>query len=156
MKFLGIMKMNKILGFSLLAASVATSFQATAASTDLTITGEIIEGTCSVTLGNNGMVSFGDIPNASLKPTGVTNLADKTLDLDIVCPGLSLVAFNLKDNRHDTVYVGSDPSVPSNLQLIDRYGLNVDASDNPIGFYGIGMTAKSLNSINGSGTGKAI
>jgi type 1 fimbria pilin len=146
------MNMNKILGLSLLAASVATSFQATAASTDLTITGEIANGACDVTLEDSGIVDFGDILNSSLVAGG-TKLDDKIVGMSILCQAPSYIAFHITDNRADSVFTGSVSGAPP---VDRRYGLNRDSSGNAVGFYAFHMASTSLNSVNGVTAGNMI
>jgi hypothetical protein len=141
------MKMNKIIGFTLLAASVAASFQVSAAlTTDLNISGEIANAACDVTLAANGIVDFGDMLNNSLVSTG-TVLADKIIDMGILCTAPVLVAYHIVDNRSETVYTETDISGAAGTEA--RYGLNYDASGNPIGFYAFNMATTSLNGSSG-------
>jgi type 1 fimbria pilin len=117
------MKMNKIIGVSLLAASVATSFQATAASTDLTITGEISHGICSISIDNNGAYDYGDIDNSKLIAGSTSPLEQKSHTMSIACPAPTLIAFGFIDNREGTSMSSSDTA----------FGLGLDTSDNNIG-----------------------
>jgi type 1 fimbria pilin len=142
MKVLDIMKMNKIIGLSLLAASVTTSFQAAAAlTTDLTITGEIANGACSIDVGGgNGNVNLGDLANNSLGANGTT-ITPVVMPLTLDCSAPVFVAFRTMDNRSDTVNTSNFNAIPTNA----RYGMGNDASGNPIGFYAYNIWYRSHN-----------
>lgn len=144
--------MNKILGTSLLALLLATSLKADAASTDLSLTGQIASGACDVTLEDSGVVDFGDILNKALE-VGGTRLTDKVVGMNILCHAPTYVAFHITDNRADSVFGGTISGAP---ELDRRYGLNRDISGNAIGFYAFNMASTSLDSDNGTTTGNII
>jgi hypothetical protein len=135
MKVLGIMNINKIIGFSLLAASVGTSFQATAASTELTITGEIASEACNVVIANDGIFDYGDIENAKIESGKHTALPVKSYKLEVTCPAPIYVGFILVDNRDGT----------QSRQGAEYFGLGTDNKGNPLGYvqwafgYGSGL-----------------
>jgi hypothetical protein len=153
MKVLGIMKMNKIIGFSLLAAS----FQATAASTDLTITGEITETACNI--GFDQQATFGDIQNNELlsgKGTRMRTTMDPTLTISCSTP--SLVGLRLMDNRADSKAPHrTDVGMDNTAKESGEFGLGFDSSGNKIGYWAYnvlstqvdGEKGQSLKSTNG-------
>jgi type 1 fimbria pilin len=138
MKVLGIMNMNKILGFSLLAASVATSFQAAAASTDLTITGAIVEGSCSLDVSNNGQYDNGDIKNNDLTAEGI-KLPIVTQTMDLVCPAPTYISLAFTDNREGSEYTATSIPGGINGSYSDKIGLGFDSRGNPIGYAGLAI-----------------
>jgi len=137
------MKMKKIIGASLLTAAMAASFQASAASTEMKVTGEISEGACNVTAQNNGLIDFGDILNASILAGTVFKLAGTPFTIDISCSEPTNVGYRIVDNRAESASPVAEPNL----------GIGFDKSGNKIGYLNLQQTDYALLDGNVAGGG---
>jgi type 1 fimbria pilin len=110
---------------TLLALAIATSAafapSAFAQSADLSITGNIFPGACTVNVGNSGVADLGDINSVSLDPTYPTLLRPVALSLIVDCESEVRFALQGVDN------------VAESSTRVDRYGLGMTANDEKIG-----------------------
>jgi type 1 fimbria pilin len=143
------MNTKRMFGFSLLTTVMLTSQQTSAASTDLTINGQIAQGACSITPASSN-ISYGEIANSSVNRTSSTSLGAKGNDLTITCDAPTLVMFTVTDNREGSVYTGT---MSSALPLETRNGLGFDSAGNKIGAYGNYISVNAT--VNGQ-SGKLI
>lgn len=101
-----------------IAAAAPSAF---AQSTDLTITGKILPGACTVDLGNGGTADLGDINTRDLNAEEPTDLAAVSLSLTVACESPVRFALEGIDNAGDSSAYGG------------RYGLGKTPADEKIG-----------------------
>lgn len=114
------MKFSNTLIALAIASSTAIAPTAFAQSADLSITGNIFPGACTVSVGG-GIADLGDIRAETLNADAATLLAPVTLPMNVDCE--SEVRFALQ---------GVDNTAESSTQS-DRYGLGMTAQDEKIG-----------------------
>jgi type 1 fimbria pilin len=110
---------------------------ANAANADLTVTGTIVPGSCTLTLANNGNVDLGVIDLTTLNQSAVTDLADKTVAVDIVCSAATKFATEATENRPGTSYTAGD----------QYFGLGETSNSEKIGYYQIGVGNATADSV---------
>lgn len=81
---------------------LAFAANAFAESAEVSITGRIFPGACTVSLGNGGVVNLGDINTRQLDPDAATTLDPVALSLTVVCESPVRFAFQGTDNTGDT------------------------------------------------------
>lgn len=123
-----------------IASSAAFAPSAFAQSADLSITGNIFPGACTVNVGSGGIADLGDINTVSLHPTDPTILRPVTLPLNVDCE--SEVRFALQ---------GVDNTAESSTRS-DRYGLGMTAHDEKIGHANILVADVTADGVPGHGT----
>ncbi|WP_102946835.1 DUF1120 domain-containing protein [Stenotrophomonas sp. VV52] len=112
------MKLSNTL-FALMLVSAAPG--ALAQSADLSITGNIFPGACTVTLGGGGVADLGDIRTDTLSHDTTTELAPVDMSLGVVCESPVRFAF-----------VGVDNAIDSTL-VENQYGLGLTPAGEKIG-----------------------
>lgn len=115
------MKFTQTLVALAIAAAATTAPTAFAQSADLSITGKIIPGACTVDLGNAGTVDLGDINVKDLNADAVTDLDPATLPLTVAC-----------DSQIRFAFQGTDNSAESSA-FAGRYGLGLTPAEEKIG-----------------------
>jgi len=88
---------------SLLASTLLLSAGHALAGTDLSVTGRIQSGACSIALGNGGTIDLGTISRKDLKETEETFLARPRVTLAIDCQTPAKVAIKAINNRENVV-----------------------------------------------------
>ncbi len=120
---------------SLLASALLLSAGHALAGTDLSVSGRIQPGACSLTLGNGGTVDMGTISRKDLKEAEETYFTRHNhISLGIQCQTPTKVAFRVLDNRAGT-------STHDNM-----FGLGASGGKN------VGAFAVLLEEIIGDGT----
>ncbi|EOC1315358.1 DUF1120 domain-containing protein [Cronobacter turicensis] len=121
------------------AVIMALSSTAHAAdSVDMKVSGTLVNGSCSPSLENGGVVDLGHIPLGNLSRTDTNRIGQKNITLTITCDTEIPVAWNVKDNRSDSLveltvknafFNGSDCSASANKFGIGKTenGLNIGA-----------------------------
>jgi len=124
--------MNKAIILSALAASLLASFAVHAAdTTELKVKGTVRPNACTPTLTADGVIDYGTIPAASLKAGNKTTLAEKAINLAIVCDNAAKIAVTFTDNRAATRVPGIVSAGES-----ANFGLG-SAAGNNIGGYSV-------------------
>lgn len=127
-----------------LALAFATNAAVAANSVDLRVTGTITPSACDVSLAG-GDFDLGIIQASELSATESTYpgvVGGKTLN--ITCSGATQVAFKAIDNRS-----GSVPPLSGGAE--SAFGLGVDSSNNPIGYYRLQVKSASAATDASSG-----
>ncbi|AFQ50032.1 DUF1120 domain-containing protein [Burkholderia cepacia] len=110
---------------SLLASALLLSTGHALAGTDLSVSGRIQSGACSLTLGNGGTIDLGTISRKDLNEAEETIFSFKyDLPLNIQCQAPTKVAIKVVNNREDVDYYGNR-----------MYGLGPSGSKNRYWFY---------------------
>ncbi|AFQ50031.1 DUF1120 domain-containing protein [Burkholderia cepacia] len=78
-----------------------------ASAADLSVSGRIQPGACSLTLGNGGTVDMGTISRKGLKGAEATVFNQHAISLAIQCQTPTKVAFRALDNRPGTSFQGA-------------------------------------------------
>ncbi|MEK7891186.1 DUF1120 domain-containing protein [Burkholderia contaminans] len=94
------MTMKRLLP-SLLASTLLLSAGHALAGTDLSVTGHIQSGACSLALGNGGTIDLGTIMRKDLKESGLTHLLPRYVTLAIDCQTPTKVAIKAVNNREN-------------------------------------------------------
>ncbi|MDA8486727.1 DUF1120 domain-containing protein [Pseudomonas resinovorans] len=131
-----------------LALVFATNAAIAANSVDLRVTGTITPSACDISLVGGSDFNLGAISANGLAATTSTTLpavGGKTLN--IICSGATQVAFKAIDNRAS--------SRPSEITSSTAFGLGMDGSNNPIGYYNIGLVQSTMLINGASGKYKA-
>ncbi|MDQ9203808.1 DUF1120 domain-containing protein [Cronobacter sakazakii] len=133
---------NKAILTSAVIMALAGTAQA-ADSVDLNVKGTLVNGSCTPSLENGGVVDFGHIPLGNLSKTDTNRLGQKNIVLTITCDTEMPVAFDVKDNRSESTvdltvnnafYDGSSCSASLN-----KFGLGKTAENVNIGAYCVGV-----------------
>jgi hypothetical protein len=97
----GLYEMQKTAILVAILSSVTVSNVANAANSQATmkVEGSIIPATCNISLNGStsSVLSLGKISAAQLTQSGVTELPNKVVTLNIICPAPSLVGFQVMD-----------------------------------------------------------
>ncbi|EOL8958297.1 DUF1120 domain-containing protein [Cronobacter dublinensis] len=101
-------------------------------STDLKVTGKLINGSCTPSLENGGVVDFGNIPLGNLNATQTNQLGTKTTHLSIQCTNAMQVAWIITDNHNDSV---------ASVDISDALGTVAEATQK----FGLGKTLDNIN-----------
>ncbi|WP_038859689.1 DUF1120 domain-containing protein [Cronobacter sakazakii] len=133
---------NKMILAGAVIMALAGTAQA-ADSVDLNVKGTLVNGSCTPSLENGGVVDFGYIPLGNLSKTETNSLGQKKIVLTITCDSEMPVAFDVKDNRSESMvdltvnsafYNGSNCTAGSN-----KFGLGKTAENVNIGAYCVGI-----------------
>ncbi|MCR4465550.1 DUF1120 domain-containing protein [Burkholderia sp. SCN-KJ] len=108
---------------SLLASAVLLCSGHALAGTDLSVSGRIQPGACSLALGNGGTVDLGTISRKDLREDSVSFLKTQRISLGIQCQAPTTVAFRALDNRAGTPIYGN------------AFGLSASGGKNVGGYY---------------------
>ncbi len=127
------MHLKHLLVPSLLASALLLSAGHALAGTDLSVSGRIQPGACSLALGNGGTIDLGTISPKDLKEDDETGFKHQ-ISMDIRCQAPTKVAFRALDNRAGT-------STSDN-----KFGLGASGGKN------VGAFAVLLEEIIGDGT----
>ncbi|WP_367345923.1 DUF1120 domain-containing protein [Stenotrophomonas bentonitica] len=130
---------TKLLSLAI-ASSAAIAPTAFAQSADLSITGRIFPGACTIELGNGGIADLGDIRADTLNEARVTIMPPVTLPMTVSCESEVRYAFQGTDNT-------SGSSTGSN-----GYGLGLTPADEKIGHALIMIPEATADSGMGYGT----
>ena len=76
---------------------------------DLNINGMITPSACAPSLSNGGVYDLGKIPAKSLNPDEPTLLPAHSLQLELTCQALTLVALKPRDNRAGSHFESDNP-----------------------------------------------
>lgn len=121
-------------------AMAAIAPNAFAQSADLSITGRIFPGACTVELGNGGVADLGSIRAETLNAAEETALDPVTLPMTVACESEVRYAFTGTDNAGDSSpYTG-------------RYGLGLTPTDEKIGSATIKVMDVTADTEVGNGT----
>lgn len=137
--------MKAVTGVSL---CLLASFASAANIANMSISGQITPASCSIAQ-IGGDVDFGGLAAGTLNRTTETALSMTDRTININCVGPSLVSFRLIDNRKST-------RAP-NHSTANQFGLGLDSSGNPIGYYRMltkppttdGSTGRLMRSLDG-------
>ncbi len=135
--------MKKIASVLLLAIAAPAAFAQT--STELSVTGKLIPGACTISLGEN-LLDWGDVSAAGLSysPTNPTLRFPgqvKQVALDIDCNAPRRVYLQAVDAKIGTSFAE---------QYAYTFGLGLDADGNKVGAYGLTlMAAPTVNGVSG-------
>lgn len=80
-----------------------------ASSVNLNATGKITPSACEPSLSNGGVYDLGKIPAKSLNPDEPTLLPAHSLQLELTCQALTLVALKPRDNRAGSHFESDNP-----------------------------------------------
>lgn len=120
-------------------AMVLTGTAQAADSVDLKVSGTLVNGSCTPTLENSGVVDFGHIPLGNLSKTSVNQLGKRNITLTISCDTTMPIAWQAVDNKNTTVqniavknglFDGTDCT-----ELNNKFGLGKTAGNVNIGNY---------------------
>ena len=136
------MKLKLLAALSLLPASLLTSSLAIAVDTELKSEGQIIAGSCEISASNAGVYEFGDISQDNLTAASPKEIGDKTQTITITCAAPMYVAMKMADNREGTESTGTNFPSSAPRAAVEKLGLNLDPSQNPIGFWKITLPAQ--------------
>lgn len=134
------MKLTTTLMALAIASSAAIAPNAFAQSADLSITGKILPGACTVDLSNDGIADFGDIRSNSLETDTSTQLDPVDLTMNVSCDSAVRFALQGVDNTGDSSYTAF------------HYGLGRTVDDEKIGSATIGLKDVSIDTANGFAT----
>lgn len=135
---------------ALALASVLGSLAGSASaaeSVDLTVTGNIIVGSCTPVFDSGGVVDFGKKSSASLSADSPNDLGTKSINLTITCDAArSGVAFNVVDNRKS-----SAPAAGlGTISATSAFGLGQTAGAVNLGAYSITLASVTLDGTAGA------
>jgi len=134
------MKFSTTLLALAIASSAAIAPSAFAQSADLSITGNIFPGACTVSVGNGGVADLGDIRADTLNADTTTLLAPVTLPMNVDCESDVRFALQGVDNTAET---STQP---------DRYGLGMTANEEKIGNANILVADVTADGVPAHGT----
>ncbi|AFQ50026.1 DUF1120 domain-containing protein [Burkholderia cepacia] len=100
------MHRKHLLAPSLLASALLLSAGQALAGADLSVSGRIQPGACSLALGNGGTIDLGTISPKDLKEDEATVFDQHEISLGIHCQAPTKVAFRALDNRAGTALDG--------------------------------------------------
>ncbi len=105
-------------------------------SVDLKVTGKLMNGSCTPSLENDGVVDFGHIALGNLSKTETNQLGHKTQTLTVTCTTEMMVGLKAIDNR-------TDSEIPTGMIMdINPDGFDHDISTDAMG---LGKTAAGVN-----------
>ncbi|AZP35087.1 DUF1120 domain-containing protein [Cronobacter sakazakii] len=114
--------------------AIAATAQA-ADNVDLKVDGTLVNGSCTPSLENGGVVDFGHIPVGNLSKTDINQLGKRNIVLTVTCDNTMPVAWQAIDNRSSTVQ-----NISVKGGLFD--GSDCNSADN---HFGLGQTAGNIN-----------
>ncbi|KZE20658.1 DUF1120 domain-containing protein [Cronobacter sakazakii] len=131
---------NKVILASAVMMVLAGAAHA-ADSVDLKVTGTLINGSCTPSLENGGVVDYGNIPLDSLSKTQTNQLGTKVTHLNVQCTSAMQVAWVITDNKNDSVAaVDISDSNGTVTQSIQKFGLGKTAGNINLGAWFIRVT----------------
>lgn len=124
---------NSLLAAAMLAfAAPAAMAQSTS---DVTITGTLVPGSCDIVLSNGGVANFGSIDYAALNQNGVKKILPfQTVTSTFTCSGPTMFTVTAVDNNRITL----PASTAGDNSL---YGLGLTAEGNAIGYFDLWLDA---------------
>lgn len=108
----------------------------------LKVNGKLTASTCSVIMGNGGVIDYGYIHLNELNATENNDLGNKSIPMTIDCTAKTKVGFTMQDNRSSS-QAGVPVSINSNANVTAPYylyGVGTTANGVNIGNYGLWMT----------------
>jgi hypothetical protein len=103
-------------------------------------------GACLPTLGNGGVIDYGDIRVSDLSSTQVNQLGQKSTSLTITCTSPTKVAYTFTDNKADSAI--SDLTIGSESDQALRFGLGKTSAGVNLGAMDIYLTTSSDTETN--------
>lgn len=107
----------------------------------LKVNGKLTASTCSVIMGNGGVIDYGYIRLNELNATENNDLGNKSIPMTIDCTAKTKVGFTMQDNRSASkakvpVTIGGNKNQTASYYI---YGVGKTADDVKIGNYGLWM-----------------
>ncbi|WP_145477666.1 DUF1120 domain-containing protein [Stenotrophomonas rhizophila] len=134
------MKFTKTLLALAIASSAAIAPTAFAQSADLSVTGRIFPGACTIELGGGGVANLGSINTAALNADADTDLEPVAMSMAVQCESAVRIALQGTDNASDSAaYPG-------------LYGLGMTSNDEKIGGAVISVQDVQADGVTGYGT----
>lgn len=113
-----------------------TCFSAVAAdNVELKVTGTLVNGACTPTLDNGGLVNFGNIPVGNLSKTSTNQLGTRNINLTITCDQSMPIGFTTSDNHSDSM----------TTQTITNANADNSSVSSAANQFGLGKTAGGVN-----------
>lgn len=106
-------------------------------STDLKISGKLVNGSCTPALENNGVVDFGHIPLGNLSKTEYNQLGFKNMSVTLSCDTAIPIGWEIYENKVGT-------KVNLTVKDVDGKGTNCN-SDCAVYYFGLGDTAGNVH-----------
>ncbi len=119
---------NNLLTAALLAVAAPAAFAQSTG--DVSISGSIVPGSCTVTLANGGVVDLGQINTSALSLGTPTFRPPQTVAANVVCTAPTVIAMTAFDNRIATL-----PVFHANSTTRFGLGLSNGATGNPLGTF---------------------
>lgn len=121
---------SNFLAAALLAVAAPVAMAQSTA--DIAISGTLVPGACTITLGNGGVADIGQIPTSALSSSGPTLRPRVTVPTHVVCTGPTVIALTATDNRAATLGpdFGATPMA---------YGMGLTTAGKPIGGFHLVM-----------------
>lgn len=107
-------------------------------SVDLKVTGTLVNGSCTPSLENGGVVDFGHIPLGNLNKTTANQIGYKIINLTISCDSAMPIGWNTVDNRANSVVSNLYPDALANKSPAYVFGLGMNG-DKKMGNYSISV-----------------
>ena len=100
---------------------------------DISVTGTIIPGSCSIDIGNGGKFDLGTIRTSSLNADSTTDLSSVTNPINVTCDSPMRFAFGVVDNQADSSAGGKN------------FGLGVTPNNEKIGSYNVAIMSAVID-----------
>ncbi|WP_445147350.1 DUF1120 domain-containing protein [Dyella sp. Tek66A03] len=123
--------LNCVLTTALFGGVTSVAFAGSTA--DISVTGTITPGSCSIDFGNDGKFDFCTIPANGLQPNSATRLSPKETPFSVACDAPVRFALGITDNRADS---GGSSSV---------LGLGFTPNDERIGGYSLAVSGLDVD-----------
>jgi type 1 fimbria pilin len=106
---------------------------------DVSVTGTLVPGPCSIALGSGGVGDFGTIDTSTLLDVGMKTLpTEPTISLNVTCTAPRLISMTVHDNQMGTVATA--------LQSVaEWFGFGLTSTGQPIGGWRIMTEDAMLN-----------
>jgi type 1 fimbria pilin len=140
------MKLIQKLSVLVCAAALSPVVLAAPVTANIQVTGRIIPASCTVDAGA-GAFAYGDIAQGALAVDHVTQLADKSLALNISCDGNQAVALSVSDSRSDSAIdgvLGMDGA-----RATSKFGLGKTTGGQSIGGYVMSLANVKVDAADG-------
>lgn len=111
---------------------------------DVSVTGTLVPGPCSIALGNGGVGDFGTVDTQTLLDVGMTQLPTvPRVSLDVTCTSPRLISMTVHDNQMGTVSTALE-TVP------EWFGFGLTSTGQRIGGWRINTEFAQLNGAPGN------
>lgn len=130
------MRMNsKISAVALAIAAITASGAAQAQSTDVSVIGTIIPGSCVPEVNGGAVIDFGKISAATLSQTDYNPMPLKTVSISVQCDSPIKFALGATDNRAASRIPGIVQAIEGGLDDNFNFGLGAVSGANVGGYY---------------------